>query len=57
MEKLLITGGSGFLGSRVFGNAEKQTEAPDRSDSEGFDAYMERYLAGLEAEKKACSIK
>ena len=48
---------SAFLGSRVFGNAEKQTEAPDKSDSEGFDAYMERYLAGLDAEKKACSIK
>lgn len=40
-----------WLDSEVFTNMEENTYLPEKSGSEGFEAYMERYKEGLNAEK------
>ena len=42
-----------FLSREVFASAALQTAEPDPSDVAGFDAYMERYVAGLAIERAA----
>ena len=42
-----------FLEAEVFANAPLETMEPDRADVEGFDAFMERYIAALPVEKAA----
>ncbi|HSO70713.1 MAG TPA: FGGY-family carbohydrate kinase [Arachnia sp.] len=42
-----------WLASSVFGGAEIETEQPVPADVEGFDAFMERYRAGLAIERAA----
>jgi sugar (pentulose or hexulose) kinase len=44
---------SSFLSTRVFGDADTVTQAPDASDVRGFDAFLERYTAGLAIERAA----
>ncbi len=43
----------GFLNSRVFKNAKASVIKPRKSDTESFDRFMERYKAGLKAERAA----
>ncbi|MDR1532995.1 MAG: ATPase [Clostridiales bacterium] len=42
-----------FLDKRVFGGDTGSTSAPDERGAAGFSAYMERFAAGLEAERAA----
>ena len=42
-----------YLQNEVFKNAEKSIEEPDENDVTGFNKFMENYIAGLEAERKA----
>jgi len=42
-----------FLEQKVFQDAEGQEIAPDRTDVEGFQAFMERYQAGIAIERAA----
>lgn len=42
-----------YLNNRVFGDMPSETIAPDKKVEDGFDAYVARYLACLDAEK-AC---
>jgi len=42
-----------YLAQKVFASAEGSTLNPQPGDSEGFDAFMENYKAGLPAEKSA----
>ena len=42
-----------YLDSRVFADIKAVTEAPDKSDVDGFNAYIERYRRMLAAEKAA----
>ncbi len=42
-----------YLDSRVFADMKAVTEAPDKSDVDGFNAYIERYRRMLAAEKAA----
>ena len=42
-----------YLENEVFKNAEKSIEEPDENDVTGFNKFMENYIAGLEAERKA----
>lgn len=42
-----------WLASEVFAGAEVETMAPDAADVAGFDAFMERYRAGLAVERAA----
>ena len=44
---------AGYLEERVFGGAVATTVEPDADDVRGFDAYLERYSAGLAIEKAA----
>ncbi|KQY47128.1 xylulokinase [Cellulomonas sp. Root137] len=44
---------STYLTTRVFGDAVSETVAPDQDDVRGFDAYLERYCAGLAIEQAA----
>ncbi|MEZ0448156.1 xylulokinase [Cellulomonas sp. ICMP 17802] len=44
---------STYLTTRVFGGAVSETVAPDQDDVRGFDAYLERYSAGLAVERAA----
>lgn len=44
---------AGYLEDRVFGGAVATTVDPDPDDVRGFDAYLERYTAGLAIEKAA----
>jgi sugar (pentulose or hexulose) kinase len=44
---------STYLSTRVFGAAESVTEEPDEADVRGFDAFLERYSAGLAIERAA----
>ena len=46
-----------FLSETAFKGAECITVAPDKDEIDGFNAYLERYKAGLEAEKAACRVK
>lgn len=43
----------GFLEEHIFAGAELTTTAPDPVDTAGFTAYLERYDAGLAAERAA----
>lgn len=42
-----------FLETEVFADAPLETMEPDRVDVEGFDAFMERYVAALPVERAA----
>jgi sugar (pentulose or hexulose) kinase len=42
-----------YLGSRVFAAVELATIEPDETDAAGFDAFMERYVAGLAVQRAA----
>lgn len=42
-----------YLENEVFKNAERSVETPDDSDIVGFNEFMKKYIAGLEAERKA----
>lgn len=42
-----------YLSDKVFSGKAGQTIAPDAADEKGFSAYMDRYVAGLPAEKAA----
>ena len=42
-----------YLGSRVFEGVELVTLEPDDADADGFDAFLERYVAGLAVERAA----
>ncbi|MCQ4087821.1 xylulokinase [Saccharibacillus sp. JS10] len=42
-----------FLENQVFGNAEVQQLSPEAQDVAGFEAFIQRYEAGLEIEKAA----
>ncbi|WP_315096445.1 FGGY-family carbohydrate kinase [uncultured Cellulomonas sp.] len=44
---------STYLTTRVFGDAVAQTVKPDTDDVRGFDAYLQRYSAGLAVERAA----
>ncbi|WP_426592180.1 xylulokinase [Cellulomonas sp. McL0617] len=44
---------STYLATRVFGDAVTETVAPDADDVRGFDAFLERYVAGLAIERAA----
>ncbi len=45
-----------YLQTRVFGNAEVTTLAPQQGDVDGFDAYIAQYKALLEVERKAVEV-
>lgn len=45
-----------WLDSEVFAGMEKKTRQPEEKGNQGFAAYMERYNAGLAAEKKLGGI-
>ena len=42
-----------YLNEKVFGASGAVTEAPDAADVEGFNAYTEKFVQALEAEKAA----
>ena len=42
-----------YLNEQVFAGAKGSTVAPDEADAAGFDAYTERFVQALEAEKAA----
>lgn len=42
-----------FLDTKAFKDAETVTEKPESKDVEGFNAFLERYVRGLECEKAA----
>ena len=42
-----------YLSDSVFKGSERTTVAPEASDIEGFGAFMQRYKAGLDIERKA----
>ena len=44
---------SEYLTQRVFAGAESHTLAPDPEDVAGFEAFMQRYVAGLSIERAA----
>lgn len=44
---------STYLSTRVFGASDSVTEVPDAADVRGFDAFLERYSAGLAIERAA----
>ena len=41
------------LGSQVFAGVELATVEPDAADAAGFDAFLERYVAGLAVQRAA----
>ena len=46
-----------FLKNVAFRDAECVTVQPDEEDIKGLEEYIERYKAGLEAERAACKVK
>jgi hypothetical protein len=42
-----------FLAQRVFADAAGEEIAPDEADVRGFEAFLERYKAGLAIERAA----
>lgn len=42
-----------FLNNKVFVNAKKTVVKPDAKDVEGFEAYMEKFLAAIPVQKEA----
>ncbi len=46
-----------FLKNVAFKDAECVTVEPDEADVKGFNEYLEKYKAGLEAEKAALNVK
>lgn len=46
-----------FLKETAFKDAECVTVYPEKDEKEAFDAYIERYKAGLESEKAALGVK
>lgn len=45
-----------YLENRIFGELAGETVVPHEEDKKGFDAFMKRYKAGLEIEKKAIEV-
>ena len=46
----------GYLSNKVFAGQKSMTIAPDPTDVEGFETFMERYKAGLPIERKAVEV-
>lgn len=46
-----------YLSDKVFAGKAGQTLQPNPSDEAGFKAFMDRYVAGLAAEKAAVELK
>ena len=46
-----------YLNQQVFGGEEGSEIAPDAKDVEGFDAFIQRYKAGLSIEQAAVDSK
>ena len=46
-----------YLTGKVFADSEAETMEPDPEDVAGFESYMKRYTAGLDAERAAQKIK
>lgn len=46
-----------FLKNTAFRNAVCSTEAPDEREQKGFEAYLERYVAGFDCERNALKVK
>jgi hypothetical protein len=44
-----------YLDNKIFAGQAGQTLEPDEAMVEGFDAFMKKYMAGLEIEKAAVS--
>ena len=44
-----------YLNQRVFASARAVQVTPDAGDAAGFDAYTQRFLQALEAEKTAAA--
>jgi hypothetical protein len=42
-----------YLDTRVFADVELVTVDPDADDAAGFDAFLERYVAGLAVQRAA----
>lgn len=42
-----------FLAEKIFASARSSTIAPDAGDVEGFDKYIEKFSAALDAERVA----
>ena len=47
---------SEYLDRVIFKDAKGTTIEPDAGDAAGLEAYMERYKAGIEVEKKAVEM-
>jgi sugar (pentulose or hexulose) kinase len=45
-----------YLSGRVFTDSERTTVEPEAADIEGFSAFMQRYKAGLDIERKAVEV-
>ena len=45
-----------YLNAHVFANAQGITLAPEKADVDGFNAYIARYTAMLEVERKAVEV-
>lgn len=45
-----------YLNAHVFANAQGTTLAPEKADVDGFNAYIVRYTAMLEVERKAVEV-
>ena len=45
-----------YLNAHVFANAKGTTLAPQQADVDGFNAYITRYKAMLEVERKAVEV-
>ena len=45
-----------YLSAKVFANQQESTIAPDPTDVAGFEAFMKRYIKGLDIERKAVEV-
>jgi len=45
-----------YLSGKVFANQQESTIAPDPADVAGFEAFMKRYVKGLDIERKAVEV-
>ena len=55
----MVNGGGKTLPAwldEIFADMEKKTASPDKAGVDGFEAYMGRYIAGLEAQKRLAKV-
>ncbi len=55
----MVNGGGKTLPAwldEIFADMEKKTASPDKAGVDGFEAYMGRYIAGLEAQKRLANV-